>query len=304
MLLLRLTFGLSMLLGHGWPKLMKLVGDGPVKFYDFMGLGPEISLGLAVFAEGRVRAADYNRYVSPRLASVPLIVTMLVAILGAHWGDPFGKYEKALLYPRPLHLPADRRPRMVFHRRPNPQNCLIVKRNKLFVMYYRNPRHTPLASTDRRRYLLTFCLTPMLLLLLLAGCTADDNQSAANAGYNIVEGETMGTYYRITYKDRTDEELKPTFDSVLRALNLEVSTYIPQSTISRFNAADSVFDLHTHPVESTEAHYDNTHFMNNYRKAIKVAQKTNGYFDPTVMPLVNYWGFGYTGKKDGKSRLL
>ena len=163
-------------------------------------------------------------------------------------------------------------------------------------MYYRNPRHTPLASTDWRRYLLTFCLTPMLLLLLLAGCTAD-NQSAANADYNIVEGETMGTYYRITYKDRKGEELKPTFDSVLRTLNLEVSTYIPQSTISRFNAADSVFDLHTHPVESTEAHYDNTHFMNNYRKAIKVAQKTNGYFDPTVMPLVNYWGFGYTEKK-------
>jgi putative oxidoreductase len=97
LLLLRLTFGLSMLLGHGWPKLMKLVGDGPVKFYDFMGLGPEISLGLAVFAEA-VCALLITIGMFTRLASVPLIVTMLVAILGAHWGDPFGKYEKALLY--------------------------------------------------------------------------------------------------------------------------------------------------------------------------------------------------------------
>ncbi|HKK79092.1 MAG TPA: FAD:protein FMN transferase, partial [Phaeodactylibacter sp.] len=140
-------------------------------------------------------------------------------------------------------------------------------------------------------------LLPLLFILLLAGCAPDGNSSAANADYSIVEGETMGTYYRITYKDRTGEDLKPTFDSVLKALNLEVSTYIPQSTISRFNAADSVFDLHTHPVRGDDVHYDNTHFLNNYRKSVEVAQETKGYFDPTVMPLVNYWGFGYTEKK-------
>ncbi|NBC07736.1 MAG: FAD:protein FMN transferase [Bacteroidetes bacterium] len=140
-------------------------------------------------------------------------------------------------------------------------------------------------------------LLPILLLLLLAGCAPDGSSSAGNADYSIVEGETMGTYYRITYKDRTGKDLKPTFDSVLRTLNLEVSTYIPQSTISRFNAADSVFDLHTHPVKGADVHYDNTHFLNNYRKSVEVAQATKGYFDPTVMPLVNYWGFGYTEKK-------
>lgn len=140
-------------------------------------------------------------------------------------------------------------------------------------------------------------LLPILLLLLLAGCAPDGSSSAGNADYSIVEGETMGTYYRITYKDRTGKDLKPTFDSVLRTLNLEVSTYIPQSTISRFNAADSVFDLHTHPVKGADVHYDNTHFLKNYRKSVEVAQATKGYFDPTVMPLVNYWGFGYTEKK-------
>ena len=33
-----------------------------------------------------------------RLASLPLIFTMLVAILARHWGDPFGQVEKALMY--------------------------------------------------------------------------------------------------------------------------------------------------------------------------------------------------------------
>ena len=28
-----------------------------------------------------------------------------------------------------------------------------------------------------------------------------------------------------------------------------------------------------------------------------IAQKTEGAFDPTITPLVNHWGFGYTGKK-------
>jgi putative oxidoreductase len=97
LLLLRLTFGLSMIIGHGWPKLLKFFGEEPIKFYDFMGLGPEISLGLAVFAEA-VCALLIAIGLFTRLATIPLIVTMLVAILGAHWGDPFGKYEKALLY--------------------------------------------------------------------------------------------------------------------------------------------------------------------------------------------------------------
>ncbi len=100
LLLLRLTFGLGMAAGHGWPKLMKLMSGGSIKFYDFAGLGPEISLGLAVFSE-LLCAALLVIGLYTRLAAVPLLFTMLVAILGAHWGDPFGDFEKALLYAVP-----------------------------------------------------------------------------------------------------------------------------------------------------------------------------------------------------------
>ena len=39
------------------------------------------------------------------------------------------------------------------------------------------------------------------------------------------------------------------------------------------------------------------HFETNLAAAREVYQATEGAFDPTVMPLVNYWGFGYTEKK-------
>lgn len=97
LLLLRLAFGITMIVGHGWPKLMRLFSGEPIEFADPFGLGPAVSLGLAVFAEVfcslLVMLGLYTR-----LALLPLIITMLVAIFYANWGEPFGRWEKAFLY--------------------------------------------------------------------------------------------------------------------------------------------------------------------------------------------------------------
>lgn len=97
LLLLRLVFGLSMAYAHGWPKLNRLLSGGEVKFLDFMGMGPEISLGLVVFAE-LVCALLLALGLFTRWAALPLVFTMLVAIIVAHSGDPFSEIEMALLY--------------------------------------------------------------------------------------------------------------------------------------------------------------------------------------------------------------
>ena len=85
------------MLTHGLPKINRLFGEGPVKFADPFGLGPEVSLGLAIFAEvicaGLVMAGFKTR-----LATIPLMLTMLTAAFYAHWDDPFGKKELPLLY--------------------------------------------------------------------------------------------------------------------------------------------------------------------------------------------------------------
>jgi putative oxidoreductase len=96
LLVIRLGSG-AMMLTHGIPKIGRLFGDGPVKFADPFGLGPEISLGMAIFAEV-ICAVLVMVGFKTRLATIPLILTMLTATFYAHWNDPFGKKELPLLY--------------------------------------------------------------------------------------------------------------------------------------------------------------------------------------------------------------
>jgi putative oxidoreductase len=95
-LLVRLSFG-GMMLAHGIPKMDRLFGDEPIKFANILGVGPEISLALAVFSEVICALLVVFGY-RTRWTVLPLIVTMLVAAFYIHWGDPFGDMEMALLY--------------------------------------------------------------------------------------------------------------------------------------------------------------------------------------------------------------
>ena len=96
-LLLRVTFGVTMLYLHGYGKFMKFFADGPLKFGDPIGLGPEISLILTSFAEffcsGLLIIGLFTRW-----ATIPLIIAMVVAAFVVHGGDPLKKMELALLY--------------------------------------------------------------------------------------------------------------------------------------------------------------------------------------------------------------
>lgn len=96
-LLLRVCFGFTMLFNHGWGKFLKLIGDRPIKWADPIGLGPEVSLALASFAEFFCAGALILGLFT-RLATIPLIITMGVAIFIVHIGDPFNKMELPLMY--------------------------------------------------------------------------------------------------------------------------------------------------------------------------------------------------------------
>lgn len=99
LLLLRIGAG-GLMVPHGWGKwqrLMKGLQAGEVKFYDWMGLGPELSLGLAVFGE-LVAPALVFLGIGTRWAAIPAAITMAVAAFGAHAGDPISDKEHALLF--------------------------------------------------------------------------------------------------------------------------------------------------------------------------------------------------------------
>ena len=97
LLLLRVTFGGLMLINHGWGKLIKLFAEEPIKFADPFGIGMGPSLGLAVFAEA-ICALLLVVGLFTRWVTLPLIITMLVAIFVVHIADPFKKMEMAILY--------------------------------------------------------------------------------------------------------------------------------------------------------------------------------------------------------------
>lgn len=98
----------------------------------------------------------------------------------------------------------------------------------------------------------------------------------------VVSGQTMGTTYRIVYLDPLRREFKSQIDSLLQVFNQSLSTYIPDSEISRFNKVDSLV-------------YESSFFYPVLAKSKEVYTNTGGAFDPTVGPLVNVWGFGPGG---------
>lgn len=87
----------ALMLTHGLPKLAMLFSGEPIAFPEIMGMSPKISLLLAVFSEV-VCSVLILFGIGTRLAVLPLIATMLMAVFYFHLGDPFSSKEPGLLY--------------------------------------------------------------------------------------------------------------------------------------------------------------------------------------------------------------
>jgi putative oxidoreductase len=95
-LLLRITVAVFMIT-HAIPKMNKLIAGGEIQFPDPLGMGPTVSLVLAVFAELICSLLIGFGFLT-RLAAFPLIITMAVAAFIVHAGDPFKQKELSLMY--------------------------------------------------------------------------------------------------------------------------------------------------------------------------------------------------------------
>ena len=95
-LLIVRVFTSTMMLTHGGPKFMRLL-DGNLKFGDPIGIGSDLSFILVVFAEFFCSILIIIG-LGTRLATIPLIITMLVALLIAHASDPILDHTNILAY--------------------------------------------------------------------------------------------------------------------------------------------------------------------------------------------------------------
>jgi thiamine biosynthesis lipoprotein len=120
----------------------------------------------------------------------------------------------------------------------------------------------------------------LFLVIVFGACQNPQKTETETISYLKIQGETMGTTYSLTYSSAIN--YKSAIDSLLIDINSQVNTYDSTSLISKFNRE-----------ESLELGWELApHFKLNYLTAAGIYKTTDGYFDPTVMPLVYYWGFG------------
>jgi len=85
------------MISHGYPKLMMLIANDKIEFMNFLGLGSAITLVLVVFAELVCSVFIILGFLT-RLATIPLMITMLVAFFVVHGADSYSDKELSLLY--------------------------------------------------------------------------------------------------------------------------------------------------------------------------------------------------------------
>ena len=125
-----------------------------------------------------------------------------------------------------------------------------------------------------------FPLFIVTCILLLNACNAPPQNDSAE-----ITGETMGSTFAVIIPELTQTgdraEVEKKINLILDEINQSMSTYIPESELSRINTSDSTDWISISPqlYEVLAAAQD-------------VSQMTNGAFDITVGALVNLWGFG------------
>ena len=100
----------------------------------------------------------------------------------------------------------------------------------------------------------------------------------------VLQGLAQGSYYAVTYFDEQGRNFQREVDSIFHAVDMSVNLWVDSSIISKVNRNEEV------ALDSI--------FIDNFNIAQQAAQLSNGYFDPTISPIVAAWGFSY---KNGDS---
>ena len=109
-------------------------------------------------------------------------------------------------------------------------------------------------------------------LVILASCGKQPKKM-------VLQGLAQGSYYAVTYYDEQERNFQLEIDSIFHAVDMSVNLWVDSSVISKVNRNEEVV-------------LDQI-FIDNFNIAQEAAKLSDGYFDPTVSPIVAAWGFSY-----------
>lgn len=135
---------------------------------------------------------------------------------------------------------------------------------------------------------MTALLKALCIVMLLPAVIVACGETTDSAPAHELTGTTMGTTFSVTLLDPDNEfvgsALQEDIETLLTNLNGSLSTYRPDSEISRFNSS-----------ASTDWFPVSRPFCEVVADALAISKLTAGAFDVTVGPVVNLWGFGSAG---------
>ena len=125
------------------------------------------------------------------------------------------------------------------------------------------------------KYLSTIFL---VLTIVLISCETTDVKIN---NFLKVKGYAQGTTYNITYNDYLQRDFSFSIDSILKIVDKQLSTYDTTSFISLLNSS-----LDTCLITDGKSM-----FTYCFKISEQINNNTNGFFNPAIYPLVDYWGF-------------
>jgi len=130
-----------------------------------------------------------------------------------------------------------------------------------------------------------FWITIWLIHLLVGGCSRTHQSTQAE-----LTGETMGTTFSITIPKLPSNvsvpKLSAGIEGILQQVNQQMSNWIQDSEISRFNQSSSTDWFEVSPATALVI-----------EQSIRYSKESYGAFDVTVAPLIDAWGFGPQGRE-------
>jgi FAD:protein FMN transferase len=142
----------------------------------------------------------------------------------------------------------------------------------------------------KKNALLTISIAVVIIAVAVGLYFAFKSKTAdvkPKAEYIHNEGDTQGTTYSATYEQPEGLDLQNKIEAKLHEFDLSMSSYIPNSIISRINRNDTTV--------KTDLFFETMFYA-----AQDASKRTNGALDITVGPLVKAWGFAFGNNSHSK----